>query len=61
MGLWVSVFVVIVVVVVVGGAHVLQHDFLTDGSPQSRLAQSVLLSPKSQSETGHSKEIYLSK
>ena len=53
-GLW-------VVVVVVGGAQVLQHNFLTDGSLQFSLAQSILLSPNSQSETGHSKVIYLSK
>ena len=49
-GLW-FVIVVAVVVVVVGGAHVLQHDFLTDGSLQFSLAQPVLLSPNSQSET----------
>ena len=42
MGLWV------VVVVVVGGAQVLQHNFLIEGSLQSRLAHPVLLSPNSQ-------------
>ena len=55
MGLWVTVFAI--VVVVVGGAQVLQHDFLTDGSLQFSLAQSVLLSPNSQPVTGHSKVI----